>query len=84
MILTLTHPDYSGFEPYLGEYEALLKRLRAFDAAWYALPSEVAAWWRHRAQMKLFVRDDEYVITGNDASRACARRFSSEPLARWD
>ena len=84
MILTLTHPDYSGFEPYLGEYEALLKRLRALDSAWHALPSEVAAWWRQRAQMKLFVNADACVITGHNASRACARRLSDEPLARWD
>ena len=84
MILVLTHPDYSGFDPFLGEYEELLKRLRALDSAWHALPSEVAAWWRQRAQMKLFVNNDEYVITGHDASRACARRLSDEPLARWD
>lgn len=84
MILVLTHPDYSGFEPFLGEYEELLKRLRMLGSVWYALPSEVAAWWRQRAQMKLLVNNDEYVITGNEASRACARRLSDEPLARWD
>ena len=84
MILTLTHPDYCGFQPFLGEYEALLKRLRTFESAWHALPSEVAAWWRQRARMKLFVNNDDYVITGRNADRACARRLSDEPLARWD
>lgn len=84
MILVLTHPDYSGLEPFLGEYKVLLKRLRTFESAWHALPSEVAAWWRQRAQMKLFVKDDDYVIAGRDAGRASARRLSDEPLARWD
>ena len=39
MILTLTHPDYSGTEPHLSAYGELLKRLKDVEGAWRAPPS---------------------------------------------
>ena len=80
MILTLTHPDYSGSGYYLSQYEALLKRLSGFQA-WRALPSEVATWWRERDRMTLSLSGDTPVIVGPGAERAVARRLSTEPLA---
>ena len=56
MILTLTHPDYSGDDEHLSTYEELLKVLSDFDA-WRALPQEVAQWWRERAGLKLTIRE---------------------------
>jgi peptidoglycan/xylan/chitin deacetylase (PgdA/CDA1 family) len=82
MILTLTHPDYSGTEPYLSAYEELLKRLNDVDHAWRALPSETAAWWRHRHGMRLSVADGEPMVTGVGSERAVVRRLGEDPLAR--
>ena len=77
MILTLTHPDYSGDDENIGAYEELLKALADFDA-WRALPREVAKWWRERAQMKLTIKDGKPSIEGLAARRAVARRVSEE------
>jgi peptidoglycan/xylan/chitin deacetylase (PgdA/CDA1 family) len=81
MILTLVHPDYCGVGENLKEYENLLKYLSKVSSAWRALPSEVANWWRQRDGLKLVVDGDTPVIEGPGASRAIARRLSSEPLA---
>jgi hypothetical protein len=81
MILTLVHPDYCGVGENLKKYENLLKYLSRVNSAWRALPSEVASWWRQRDGLKLMVDGDTPVIEGPGASRAVARRLSSEPLA---
>jgi peptidoglycan/xylan/chitin deacetylase (PgdA/CDA1 family) len=80
MILTLTHPDYAGMGHYLGEYEEFLKRLRALEGAWYALPSEVAAWWRRRSRMTLLVEDGQPRIAGTGIEGGVAIRLRDEPL----
>jgi peptidoglycan/xylan/chitin deacetylase (PgdA/CDA1 family) len=82
MILTLTHPDYSGTEPYLTAYEELLKRLKDLDCAWRAVPSEVAEWWRQRSRLQLTLQDGNPIIVGAGSQRAVIRRISEEPLAR--
>jgi peptidoglycan/xylan/chitin deacetylase (PgdA/CDA1 family) len=82
MILTLTHPDYCGAEPYLSEYRELLKQLADLPEAWRALPSEVANWWRRRAAMTLVTDGTQPSIRGADVSGAVVRRLSDEPLAR--
>jgi peptidoglycan/xylan/chitin deacetylase (PgdA/CDA1 family) len=81
MILMLTHPDYIGAREYLARYEEFLKRLRDLPATWHALPSAVARWWRRRAQMTLYVENDEPVIMGDDIHGAVAVRLSSDPLS---
>lgn len=80
MILTLTHPDYSGDAENLSAYEELLKVLADFDA-WRALPNEVAQWWRERAQMKLIIKEGKPSIEGLNTKRAVARRVSEESFA---
>jgi peptidoglycan/xylan/chitin deacetylase (PgdA/CDA1 family) len=82
MILTLVHPDYCGSGQHLKEYETLLRMLGEFQSAWRALPSEVAAWWRRRDQMRLTVNGNSPSIEGAGSERAIARMLSSEPLAR--
>jgi hypothetical protein len=82
MVLTLVHPDYCGAGRNLKEYETLLKQLSEFPSAWRALPSEVAAWWRLRDQMKLTVSGGSPHIEGAGSERAVARMLSSEPLLR--
>ena len=80
MILTLTHPDYSGDGTPLADYEQLLQRLAALPHSWRALPSEVAAWWRRRASLDLYVHAGKPIITGPDTTGASARLLSTEPL----
>jgi hypothetical protein len=80
MILSLTHPDYSGDDEYLPAYEELLKVLADFDA-WRALPLEVTHWWRERSQLKLVIKDEKPLIEGLAAKRAVARRVSEESFA---
>ncbi|MGH7905981.1 MAG: hypothetical protein ACREP6_05080 [Candidatus Binataceae bacterium] len=81
MILTLTHPDYCGIGPYLSGYEELLKRLSEIDSAWRALPSDVARWWRRRAELNLWIKNGTPIIEGLNCGGAAAVRLSAEPLA---
>ena len=82
MILTLTHPDYSGTQPHLSTYGELLKRLNDLERAWRALPSEVALWWRQRSQTHLTIKDGVPLLTGPGSDRAAVRRLSEEALAK--
>lgn len=82
MILTLTHPDYSGTQPHLSRYGELLKRLNDLECAWRALPSEVALWWRQRSQTHLTIKDGVPLLTGPGSDRAAIRRLSEEALAK--
>ncbi len=84
MILTLTHPDYSGVEPHISRYETLLKRLSDIPGAWRALPSEVASWWRQRSTMVLTMRDGIAAVSGPGSERAVVRQLGDEPLAKWE
>jgi hypothetical protein len=83
MVLTLVHPDYYGKRPYLDEYEELLKQLGDIEGAWRALPSQVAAWWRKRAQLRLEECSGKPVISGPDTQGATACRLRSERILKW-
>lgn len=82
MILTLTHPDYSGTQPHLSTYGEFLKRLDSVEDAWRALPSEVALWWRQRFRTHLSIKDGVPLLTGPASARAAIRRVSEEALAK--
>ena len=82
MILTLTHPDYSGNGFYLAQYEELLKRLAAIDNAWRANPSQVAQWWRIRSELTLLEENGGVAIRGTGSNDAVAVRLSDEALAQ--
>ena len=70
MVLMLAHPDYVSCPGMLRAWEDLLDQLAADPAAWHALPSEVAAWWRRRAQSALVLVDGAWVIRGPAAADA--------------
>ncbi len=83
MILTLTHPDYTGDGRYLAAYEELLRMLADLPSAWRALPSEVAGWWRERSELQLRIEDGgQPTLHGRGLRRAAVRRLSEHPLAR--
>ena len=53
MALMLTHPDYLTSGRNLALYRDFLMRVREGGGFWHALPKDVAAWWRLRAQSGL-------------------------------
>lgn len=63
MALLLTHPDYMLGDR-LGVYDRFLSVLASDDSAWHALPHEVSAWWRRRAESSLVESDGEWRVEG--------------------
>ena len=53
MVLANIHPDYMLTAKDLRYYEELLDFLTSRDELWYALPRDVAGWWRQRAESKI-------------------------------
>ena len=55
MILLLTHPDYVDTDKKLAIYEDFLIFLKKnfIDDGWFALPKEVARWWRKRSNIRI-------------------------------
>jgi peptidoglycan/xylan/chitin deacetylase (PgdA/CDA1 family) len=49
LINLITHPDYLDTPARLRMYEEFLEYLAAQQGGWFALPREVAAWWRTRS-----------------------------------
>jgi peptidoglycan/xylan/chitin deacetylase (PgdA/CDA1 family) len=65
------HPDYLDTPRRLRMYEEFLEYLGAQDGGWHALPRDVAAWWRVRAELRCVEEDGEALIEGPGAERAC-------------
>jgi peptidoglycan/xylan/chitin deacetylase (PgdA/CDA1 family) len=53
MALMITHPDYMLEQRYLDVYARLLDELKCDETLWRALPRDVSAWWRRRAESSL-------------------------------
>ncbi len=49
LINLITHPDYLDTPARLRMYEEFLSYLAAQEDGWFALPREVASWWRARS-----------------------------------
>jgi hypothetical protein len=73
MALALTHPDYAGDRRVLEGYESLLRTVRGDPSMWHALPCEVSAWWRRRADSHVEKVDSEWVVRGPAAGEAVVR-----------
>jgi hypothetical protein len=73
LVSFIVHPDYIMAKRPRDVYLSLLEylaRLRCEDHVWFALPGEVNAWWRARANMKLVFKDDNWCIEGPGSERA--------------
>jgi hypothetical protein len=70
MALFDTHPDYLTDEKILGAYRRLLERFADDPEAWRALPRDVTAWWRRRAQSRLVRVADRWTVVGPAAGEA--------------
>jgi peptidoglycan/xylan/chitin deacetylase (PgdA/CDA1 family) len=53
LINLITHPDYLDTPARLRMYEEFLEYLAAQEGGWYALPRDVAQWWRMRSEMRV-------------------------------
>ncbi len=78
MVLLIVHPDYIHCPGLLQAWEDLLDQLSADPDAWHALPREVAAWWRRRAQSVPALDDGAWVVRGPAAGEAVVA-WSSTP-----
>jgi len=58
MALLLTHPDYMTETHLLDAYRRYLARFGRDQSVWLALPREVSAWWRRRAESRLVQTGD--------------------------
>jgi hypothetical protein len=81
MILTLTHRDYNGIQPYLRAYKRLFENLNAIDSSWRALPREVA-WLQRRSQMKLSALGKETPELRTRHDRRDCAAFGGASLAK--
>jgi hypothetical protein len=74
-----THPDYLLDERILGAYERLLERYATDGTAWKALPRDVSAWWRRRADSWIERADAEWVVSGPAADEARVELVGGAP-----
>jgi hypothetical protein len=64
MALLITHPDYMLEQRYLDVYARLLDGLSGDETLWRALPREVSAWWRRRADSRVERNGAGWVVEG--------------------
>jgi hypothetical protein len=70
MALLITHPDYMLEQRYLDVYARLLDGLSGDETLWRALPREVSAWWRRRADSRVERNGAGWVVEGPAAGEA--------------
>lgn len=69
MALALTHPDYAVDARVVDAYEELMAAYDSDPTVWHALPREVSAWWRRRADSRIEPAGDGWKITGPAATQ---------------
>jgi hypothetical protein len=74
-----THPDYLLDDRILGAYERLLERYATDGTAWKALPRDVSAWWRRRADSWIERAGAEWVVSGPAADEARVELVGDAP-----
>jgi len=79
MSLLITHPDYMLEEARLAAYERFLTEFHDDLTAWRALPADVAAWWRRRAESWLAWEGCAWAVHGPAADEARVDYFPSRP-----
>jgi hypothetical protein len=73
LVSFIVHPDYIVGLAARSVYLNLLRHLRELRSRaniWFALPGEIAQWWRNRAQMRLKRRGDSWEVEGPGAESA--------------
>ena len=73
MVSFIVHPDYVTEPRPRSTYENLLSYLcemKSKSRSWFALPGQVAKWWKLRSQMSLIQDGDRWQVTGPGSERA--------------
>jgi peptidoglycan/xylan/chitin deacetylase (PgdA/CDA1 family) len=70
MALLITHPDYMLEQNRLDAYRRFLTTFADDPSLWRALPRDVSAWWRRRADSTLARDSEGWTITGPAAGEA--------------
>lgn len=73
LLSLLIHPDYIIDRRGQDAYCRLLERVRTYSAkhnCWFALPREVARWWKQRQELKLVNASTGWQVLGKGAERA--------------
>lgn len=73
MALVLTHPDYAGDDRLVQGYRRLLEAFEDDQTMWQALPREVSAWWRRRAESTVEETDSCWRVRGPAAADGSVR-----------
>ena len=53
MAMLVTHPDYLNTVERLEHYQSFLEHLKTLESPWFALPNEIADWWKERDQSQI-------------------------------
>ena len=68
LVNIIIHPDYMLSDEHLRYYEEFLKFITTFENIWFALPKDVARWWRNRSQSEIVELEGvEPIIQGPSA-----------------
>jgi peptidoglycan/xylan/chitin deacetylase (PgdA/CDA1 family) len=70
MALLITHPDYMLERSRLEAYERFLQANREDESLWRALPRDVSAWWRRRADSRIEPGPHGWQVVGPAAGEA--------------
>lgn len=70
LVLLDTHPDYLVTDEYIKRYDQFLEFMAGHQQMWYALPRDIARWWRDRDASVLRKRNGVLTIEGPIAGRA--------------
>ena len=81
LALLITHPDYVDAGPVAAAYERFLDHFAADEGVWRALPGQVAAWWRRRADSAIEVDGRGWRVVGPAAGEASIVFASPPPAA---
>jgi hypothetical protein len=67
------HPDYAGDDRLVQGYRRLLEAFEDDQTMWQALPREVSAWWRRRAESTVEETGSGWRVRGPAAADGSVR-----------
>ena len=70
LVNIIVHPDYTQSARDVARYEKLVQFLQTSHTTWFALPREVARWWKNRTQQQLVFEQGKWHVVGPDAERS--------------
>jgi GT2 family glycosyltransferase/peptidoglycan/xylan/chitin deacetylase (PgdA/CDA1 family) len=68
LVNLIVHPDYLDTPARLRMYEEFIVHLAEMDGGWYALPRDIADWWRLRRDLRCVIDGPESAHIGGPGS----------------